>query len=59
MPDINALGNSFQQFIGPYQIPALAIGGIVLAVWLVLAYRALQVHNKSEAAQLDRMMKHR
>ncbi len=59
MPDFSAFGTSVEQYVGPYQIPAMIIGGILLAVWLVLEYRALQVHNQSEVAQLDRMRKHR
>jgi uncharacterized membrane protein len=58
MPDFNAFQASVEQFMGPYELPAVIFGGIIVAVWLVLAYRALQVHNQSEVAQLDRMLKH-
>lgn len=57
MPDLNGMSNSLEQFIGPYQIPVLVVGGIVFAVWIVLTYRALQAYNASDAAQLDQMMK--
>lgn len=57
--DINAFGLSVEQYLGPYQTPAMILGGIIIAVYLVLMYRALQVHNESEAAQLDRMLKHK
>ena len=57
MPDLNGMSNSVEQFISPYFIPVLVIGGIVFAVWLVLTYRALQAYNASDAAQLDQLMK--
>jgi hypothetical protein len=59
MPDVNAIGNNVQQFIGPYQTPAMVIGGIVFVVWVFLTYRALQAYNASDAAQLDQIMKHK
>lgn len=59
MPDVNAIGSSVGQFVGPYQIPVMVIGGIVFAIWVVLTYRALQAYNASDAAQLDQIMKHK
>lgn len=55
--DINGFQTSVERYVLPFQVPAMILGGILVAVWLVLMYRALQVHNMSEVAQLDRLMK--
>ena len=59
MPDVNAIGNSIGQFIGPFAIPAMVGGALIIAVWVVFAYRAVQAYNASDAAQLDQIMKHK
>lgn len=57
--DFSSMQTSIESLVGPYQIPLMVIVGFAVAVWVVLTYRALQVHNLSEAAQLDRMLKHK
>ena len=56
--DIGSLQTSIEGYVGPYLIPLTVIVGIVIAVWVVLAYRALLAHNQTEAAQLDRQIKY-
>ncbi|HEX6507614.1 MAG TPA: hypothetical protein VF221_08290 [Chloroflexota bacterium] len=48
-----------QSMAGPYLIPIMVVVGIAVAVWVVLVVRALQVHNDSLAAKLDRYVKER
>jgi nitrogen fixation protein FixH len=59
MPDLTAIENTVQQFIGPYLLPVMVGVGLVVAVWVVFAFRALQTYNASDAARLDQIMKHR
>lgn len=59
MPDFNTLGNTIEGFVGPYQIPLMVMGGIALAVWVVLILRALQSYNQSDKAKLDQAIKHK
>lgn len=59
MPDFNKLGNDIEAFVGPYQIPLMVIGGIALAVWVVLILRALQAYKESDRAKLDQFINHK
>lgn len=56
--DTGSLQASIEGYVGPYLVPLAVIAGIAIAVWFVLAYRALLVHNETEAAQLDRLVKY-
>ncbi len=48
-----------QNMLAQYELPVMIFGGLGVAIWLILAFRALQVHNRSDVAQLDRAIRHK
>jgi hypothetical protein len=55
--NISGFGSSVEQYLQSYGTPIMILAGMVVAVWLVFMYRALQAHSASEAAQFDRAMR--